>query len=186
VKGKKGKLEKVQEIRLEMVVPRWRLSDILRAMRNAHPYEEAAYDLYPLENSGTNYGMGAVGDLASPMTLSTFIARVKKVCNVPAVRAVGDLRAKVCRVAVVGGSGGSFLSDAIRSGADVFVTGDVRYHTFRAAEGNIALIDAGHAETERFVAEGLMDVVLGVLHSQNFSHIRVVKSTKTSEQITYA
>ncbi|HET7153468.1 MAG TPA: Nif3-like dinuclear metal center hexameric protein, partial [Candidatus Kapabacteria bacterium] len=118
--------------------------------------------------------------------LGAFLRTVKKVCGIPAVRAVGDLRTKIKRVAVVGGSGGSFLSDAIRSGADAFVTGDVRYHTFRAAEGRIALIDAGHAETERFVADGLTAVVRGVLDSQNYSHICVVKSTKTSEQITNA
>ena len=187
--GAKNTRERADETRLEFICPRWRLRDALRAMRAVHPYEEPAYDVYPLENESRNYGMGHVGELAVPVPLPEFVERVKRACAVPAVRYTGNARARVRTVAVVGGSGGNFLRDAVRAGADAFVTGDVRYHTFREAESAappIALIDAGHAETERFTAGALMGMVRDVLGSKNYSHICVLLSTKKTSRIIYA
>jgi len=184
--GKKNVGERVNETRLEMTSPRWRLKAVLRALIAAHPYEEPAYDVFPAENESRNYGMGTVGELKEAERLSEFVERVKQVCNIPAVRYTGAPRARIRRVAILCGSGGNFLQDAIGSGADAFITGDVRYHTFREARGAIALIDAGHAETERFVAGELAGIVRGVLGSQNYSHICVLQSIKNTNPIIYA
>jgi len=146
--GRKERLERVQEVRLEMAAPRRALAGVVRAMTEAHPYEEVAYDIYALENTSGEYGMGAVGTLSRNVSLREFLARARRALKAPALRWSGDPRASVRRVALCGGSGSELLSDAVASGAEVFVTADVRYHTYHEAEGRIALVDAGHFETE--------------------------------------
>ncbi len=149
--GKKGKLESVEEVRLEMIAPRARISAIVESMRRVHPYEEVAYDVYPLLNSNPNYGLGVIGTLPRPHTLRSFLQQARQALRAEALRYAGDLKQRVRRVAVCGGSGSDLLSTAVAAGADVFVTADVRYHTYHAAEGRIALVDAGHWETEQVV-----------------------------------
>ena len=146
--GRVGSFEKVKEVRLDMLVPGWRVPRVIAAMRKAHPYDEVAYDLYPLDNEAGDVGEGAIGDLAAPTTLRSFLGKVRRNLAVQNLRYTGDVAALIKRVAVCGGSGGALLSVAISKGADAFVTADVKYHTFHAASGKIALIDAGHHETE--------------------------------------
>jgi dinuclear metal center YbgI/SA1388 family protein len=153
--GAAGKTERVEEVRLEMVVFSWHLKSVLRAMKAAHPYEEVAYDVYALENSVEQFGTGAIGEMKSPMRLEKFLQHVQKKLNVPALRYTGKLNSIIRRVAVCGGSGSQFISTAIVEGADVYVTADVKYHTFQDAEERIALIDAGHYETEIPILETL-------------------------------
>jgi dinuclear metal center YbgI/SA1388 family protein len=155
--GKPGRLEQVDEIRLEMLMPRSRVASVVGAMKSVHPYEEVAYDLYTLENGNSNVGMGAIGDLFEPMTLRAFLTHVKRTLHVDALRFAGSLNQSVQRVAVCGGSGSELLDDALRAKADVFVTADVRYHGFQAAAGRIALVDAGHYETEHVVLNSIAD-----------------------------
>jgi putative NIF3 family GTP cyclohydrolase 1 type 2 len=124
-------------------------------MIKAHPYEEVAYDVYPLENQSRNYGAGAIGSLKSPQSLRQFLKRIKDALGVRSLRCTGNPDSKLKRVAVCGGAGSSFLSAAINAEADVFVTADVRYHTFQDARDKIALVDAGHYETELPVLEAL-------------------------------
>lgn len=149
--GKAGQLETVDEVRLEMIAPRAQSAAILRAMRSAHPYEEVAYDVYPLLNDDPNHGMGAIGDLTREMTLKAFLSFTKKQLRAASLRYCGTLDTTVRRVAVCGGSGSELLTDAVRQKADAFVTADVRYHAFHDANEQIALIDAGHWETEHVV-----------------------------------
>jgi dinuclear metal center YbgI/SA1388 family protein len=148
VLGERGKREQVPEVRLEMLVPEWSVERVVSAMRREHPYEEVAYDVYPLENRSTDHGMGVVGMLRPPVTLARFLRQVKRALGTGALRWTGNPAARVERVAACGGSGGELLEAAIRSGADVFVTADVKYHSFHEASGAIALVDAGHFETE--------------------------------------
>lgn len=149
--GKAGVLESAEEVRLEMVLPRARASDVVRAMKSAHPYEEVAYDLYPLLNGSPNHGMGAVGELRTAIPLESFLRSVKKELRSTSLRYAGDSNKKVRTIAVCGGSGSELLETAIRSGVDVFVTADIKYHAYHDAEGRIALVDAGHWETEHAV-----------------------------------
>jgi dinuclear metal center YbgI/SA1388 family protein len=154
--GTVGRFEKVPEVRLEMLVPGWRLTPVVGAMIKAHPYEEVAYDVYPLENHSRDYGAGAIGSLKSPLSLRQFLKRIKAALSVRSLRFTGNPDSKMKRVAVCGGAGGSLLPAAINAWADVFVTADVKYHTFQDARDKIALIDAGHYETERPVLEALI------------------------------
>jgi dinuclear metal center YbgI/SA1388 family protein len=147
--GRTGELERVNEVRLEMVVPRWKVHEAVAAMRAAHPYEEVAYDVYVTEDKSANHGEGAIGVVSERTTMKKFVQRVKERLDTPMLRCVGDLRASVERIAVCGGSGSYLVDAAVRRGADVMVTADVTYHTFEAAAGRIALIDAGHFETEQ-------------------------------------
>ena len=124
-------------------------------MKEVHPYEEVAYDVHALLNPNSNFGMGAVGELSKPLPLLQFLNQIKHKLNLSAVKYSGTVSKKIQRVALCGGAGSDLLSDAIRSGAEVFVTADVRYHTFHAASNDIVLVDAGHYETEQVVLKPL-------------------------------
>jgi dinuclear metal center YbgI/SA1388 family protein len=149
--GEAQRLEAVDEVRLEMILPRAKVQAVTAASKAVHPYEEMAYDVYTLENPNPNFGMGTLGELTKRVSLGSFLSKMKKALNAEAVRYVGNLRQSIRRVAVCGGSGSDLLEEAVAAEADVFVTADVRYHTFYDAKGRIALVDAGHWETEHVV-----------------------------------
>jgi dinuclear metal center YbgI/SA1388 family protein len=155
VVGQKGRRENVPEWRLEVVVPESRVSDAVAAMRAAHSYEEVAFDVYPLKPTPSG-GEGRIGELAQPTTLSELATRTKAVLSANSVQLVGDGGRTVRTVAVACGAAGEFLSDALKRKADVFLTGEVRFHdalTARAA--GIGLILPGHYATERPAVEDL-------------------------------
>ncbi|MBI5835604.1 MAG: Nif3-like dinuclear metal center hexameric protein [Armatimonadetes bacterium] len=151
--GTAGRLERVAEDRLEMVVSRADLAAVTAALRVAHPYEEVAYDVYATEPAEpASIGMGRVAELAEPVTLSELAERVTRVTQAAHPRVVGDWRRPVRRVAIVGGSGASFVAHAAQAGADVLVTGDVKHHdALLAARLGLALVDPGHFASERLV-----------------------------------
>jgi dinuclear metal center YbgI/SA1388 family protein len=155
--GTVGNFEKVPQVRLEMLVPTWRLQAVIQKMLEAHPYEEPAYDVYPLENRVEASGVGAIGNLKTAVSLRRFLDRTKAALGIRKLRFSGDLMSKVRRVAVCSGAGGSLLPSAIREKADVFVTADVKYHTFQDARDKIAIVDAGHYETEWPVLEAVVN-----------------------------
>jgi len=151
--GRRQSFERVKEVRLEMIAPTARVPSVIQAIKNVHPYEEVAYDVYPVNTPSANYGVGAFGELDRVVTLQAFLRKCKQVLSVQSLRYTGNSTQKVRTAAVCGGSGSDLLEAAIRAKADVFVTADVRYHTFHAAHGRIALVDAGHWETEHVVLE---------------------------------
>jgi dinuclear metal center YbgI/SA1388 family protein len=143
--GQAGKLERVQEIRIETIVPERVRKLVVQAMLKAHPYEEVAYDLYELTARGKTRGLGRVGTLAESVTLEAFAEQVKQALNVKHVRVVGPLDRMVKKIAVLGGSGSKYVRDAIRAGADVYVSGDIDYHTAQdALADGICIVDPGH------------------------------------------
>ncbi len=146
--GKKQRDEKVEEIKLEVLVSSWNLKNVISAMLKAHPYEEPAYDIYPLVNSDVNTGAGAIGELETSMNVRNFLAYVADRLNAENFRFTKGRNVKIKKVAVCGGSGSDMLNSAIKENADAFITADVKYHTFQDASGKILLIDAGHYETE--------------------------------------
>ncbi len=146
--GVKGKLEKVDEVKIEVLVNSFDVSKVLAAMKQAHPYEEVAYDVYPLVNENVNYGMGVIGVLENELSEKQFLNLVSKSLKIKNFRFTKGLNSKIKKIAVCGGSGSDLLDTALKSGADAFVTADVKYHTFQDAENKILLIDAGHYETE--------------------------------------
>jgi len=156
--GKKGQLEKVEEYRLETIVPKERVEKVVEAMIAAHPYEEVAYDIYPLANKGVHSGLGRIGNLKEVLTLGQLIEKVKKTLDTEDIRFVGDLKSIVERVAVCGGSGASLIKKAASKGVQAFITGDIKYHEAQEAESmGLALIDAGHFTTEHPVVKMAAD-----------------------------
>ncbi len=149
--GREGSLEHVNEYRLETILPRRLRTRVLQALFAAHPYEEVAYDLYALENTGRAWGLGRVGQLEQPMTLGQLVQATREWLQVGSeLRFLGDPGRLVERVAILGGSGGSYIDAAVEKGAHVLITGDIKYHDAqRAAEAGLALIDAGHEATEK-------------------------------------
>ncbi len=184
--GIAGKRERVEEQRVEVIVPRWSLSNVIGSLVAAHPYEKPAIDVVPLLNAHTERGMGSVGDLKRATTVGAFMRAVKRVTKAPAVRANSPATRAVRRVAVVCGSGAAAIDDAVRAGADTLLTGDLKYHAMREWAGRITLIDAGHLETERFVPDVLYDLVKEVSRSAKLSHIRVARATKRTSVIFHA
>jgi dinuclear metal center YbgI/SA1388 family protein len=147
--GEINRLSEVDEIRLETIVPAVLSDSVVHAMITSHPYEEVAYDIYPLKNEWTIGGLGRVGNLPRPVSLSEFAAMVSGTLSVSGVRYVGKADTIVRRVAVCGGSGMEVADAARRSEAQVLVTGDIRYHDAQNALANgLCLIDAGHFGTE--------------------------------------
>ena len=147
--GERGRLERVEEVRLETVVPAHLARAAMDAATAAHPYEEVALDVYPVEGTPEGCGYGRFGTLPEPMGPEELAARVSRSLGFPArLMSEGD-RAEIRRVAVLGGSGGSFLREVAASGAEAYVTGDLDYHDALLAESlGLAAIDAGHAATE--------------------------------------
>ena len=148
--GEKGRLERVRELRLETVVPAHLVRGAVAAIRASHPYEEPAFDVYPVDGHPEGCGYGRVGRLPEPLLPEEFSGHVSDSLGFP-VRLVSDPEPGrlVERVAVLGGSGGSFIPQAAASGAGAYVTGDLSYHDALLAESSgIVAVDAGHAPTE--------------------------------------
>ena len=157
--GKAGEMHREPETRVEMVIPAHLVDGVIRAMVAAHPYEEVAYDIYALENSAEVAGMGMTGELEDPLDESVFLHFVKDRFGAPVIRHSALLGKPVKKVALCGGAGGALLARAIRSGADVFITGDLKYHQFFEAEGKMLLMDVGHYESEQFTRELFYEVL---------------------------
>lgn len=152
--GQQGQLEAVDEVRIETIVPEPLLKRVVTAMLKAHPYEEVAYDVYPVDNKGEVLGLGRIGTV-NEMTLGEFAERVKIALEVDKVRVVGDLSTKIKKVAVLGGDGNKYFSQAKFKGADVYVTGDIYYHTAHdAMMQGLNMVDPGH-NVEKIMKKGV-------------------------------
>ncbi|HHV19628.1 MAG TPA: Nif3-like dinuclear metal center hexameric protein, partial [Thermoanaerobacterales bacterium] len=150
--GEKGKLEKANEIRIETIIPENLQKKVINAMIKAHPYEEVAFDIYPLENPGKVYGFGRIGYTKEPVKLKNYCETVKQKLGIPHIRVVGDLNKIISKVAVCGGAGSDLAQTAAFLGSDVLVTGDVKYHeALDAKTADLAIIDAGHFSTENLL-----------------------------------
>ena len=164
--GRSGVLEKVPELRLEVVIDRVDLDPAVSSLRSSHPYEEVAVDLYPLVNYGGGHGMGVVGNLPSSVPAVELAGRLREVLGFENIRVAGDIDRVVGRVALCAGSGASLLGAALASGADIYITGDLKYHEAREAEeAGFCVLDIGHFAPERFgmevFARTLGDVLMG-------------------------
>jgi len=151
--GKPGEKHTEREVRIESIFHDFRQHEIISALIQAHPYEEVAYDIYPLDNEDPKHGMGMIGELKSEMSLDDFLSMLKSTFNTGIIRHTKAHKKKVKSIAVCGGSGSFLISDAKASKADVFVTSDIKYHDFFEADGSIVLADIGHFESEQFTVE---------------------------------
>ncbi|MBN2638954.1 MAG: Nif3-like dinuclear metal center hexameric protein [Bacteroidales bacterium] len=157
--GKIGELHYEKEIKIETIVPKSSLSSVLKAMRLVHPYEEIAYDIYPLENKWDQTGAGMIGELENEMPILDFLKSVKNNLLASRIRHSVLIDKPVKKVAICGGSGSFLMQKAYKQGAQVFVTSDIKYHDFFNYENQMTLVDAGHYETEQFTKLLLFDLL---------------------------
>lgn len=148
--GKTGELHTEPEVRIETIFPAHQQRAVIKALVDAHPYEEPAYDIYALENDWNQTGAGMIGELPQPLAGQAFLEHLKTSMQLQVIRHTALLPGAVKTVAVCGGSGSFVLGDAIRQGADVLVTADFKYHQFFDAENKIVIADIGHYESEIF------------------------------------
>tara|TARA_R110002072_G_scaffold29748_2_gene93579 strand:- start:661 stop:1755 length:1095 start_codon:yes stop_codon:yes gene_type:complete len=149
-KGKKGKTHTEEETKITVTYAKHLESQILKTLLKTHAYEEVAYEVTTLENKNQNIGMGMIGEFVNPMDEASFLKHLKTKMNTECIRHSLFLNKKIKKVAVLGGSGSFAIQAAKASGADAFVTADLKYHDFFTSENNILLADIGHYESEQF------------------------------------
>ena len=182
--GELGQLEAVSEVRIETIIPETIEKKVLSAMIKAHPYEEVAYDIYSLDNQGEVLGLGKIGSLASEMTLEEFAEHVKKTLDVNRVRVVGDLNARVKKVAVLGGDGNKYFQSAKFKGADVYVTGDMYYHTAHDAMMiGLNIVDPGH-NVEKVMKQGVAAVLTEMCRERKLA-VEFIPSKLNTDPFTF-
>jgi len=182
--GKKETFEKINEVRIEIIVDSWKLNNAISAMIKAHPYEEPAYDIIPLENANQKYGMGAIGFLEKPLNQKKFLDFVAAKLKIKNFRYTTGGKNIISSVAVCGGSGSEYIDDAVSSGADAFITADLKYHTFQDYEDRILLIDAGHYETEIFSLDEVKRRLTACVESSR-SNIKIFKYEGSTNPIIF-
>lgn len=178
--GEKNKREKVEETKIEMISPLAKKSTVLSAMKAAHPYEEVAYDVYLLENENQFEGAGMIGELEEPIPAPDFLNFVKKEFNCGVIRHTAVVKEKIQRVAFCGGSGSFLIQSAKRNKADIYLTGDLKYHEFFDAEDQIILADIGHFESEQFTP----NLIYGIL-KKNFINFALYLSKVKTNPLNY-
>lgn len=178
--GEKGQIHTETEVRIETVLPVHLKGKVVSALLKAHPYEEVAYDLYPLANEWTSTGIGMVGDLPDELDEATFLNRIKNTFKAKCIRYTNLLKKPVKRVAVCGGSGSFLLGNAIAEQADVFITGDFKYHQFAEAEDRILIADIGHFESEQYTKEVFFELL-----TKKFSNFAIHLSNVNTNPVNY-
>lgn len=157
--GTIGELHTERETRIETILPAYKKAEAVKALLAAHPYEEPAYDIYPLQNSWAQAGAGVVGELDTPETELEFLKRIKKTFEVGCVKHNKLMGREIQTVALCGGAGAFLIPLAIRARADVFITGEIKYHDYFGHEGEILLAEIGHYESEQYTKEIFYDFV---------------------------
>lgn len=157
--GEKGKISNESEIRIEVIFEGHNESAILKGMLAAHPYEEVAYDVYPLDNVYRNIGSGMTGEFETELSETEFLTKVKETFGCKMVKHTPLLNKKIKKVAFCGGSGSFLIKNAINSKSDAYISGDIKYHEFFDAESKILIVDTGHFENEQFTPEIFSELI---------------------------
>jgi len=178
--GKKGKLHFETEMRFETIFLSHLKNKVIKALIDTHPYEEVAYDIYSLENNNVEFGMGCIGELPVALPELDFLKLVSDIFYSKGLRYSKPAGRELTKIALCGGTGASLLNAAILSGADAFVTADIKYHNYFDAENKILLIDTGHYESEKFSTEILYDLI-----SKKFPKFAVRFSKINTNPINY-
>lgn len=178
--GEVGKHTSTREMKIEVVFPHYLEAAVVNAMLAAHPYEEVAYDVVALSNFYQYAGSGVVGELAETLDERAFLSRLKEVFGLAVVRHTPLLGKQVKRVALCGGAGSFLIPNALGAKADVYVTGDVKYHEFFDADGRMVIADIGHFESEQFTIDLLHDLLV-----QKFLNFAVLKSGIQTNPVNY-
>ncbi len=178
--GERGKLSRDAEFKVEVLVNSHVKNQVFGALLDAHPYEEVAHEWIPIANANQDEGAGMIGELEVEMSEEAFLREVKDKFNCGIIRHT-ELRNKpIKKVAICGGSGSFLLNQAKRSGADIFVTGDFKYHEFFDAEGQIVIADIGHFESEQYTSNLIGDIL-----TKKFPNFAVNLTGKNTNPIKY-
>ncbi len=178
--GTKGELHHEEETRIEVIYEARQERKLLKKLLAAHPYEEPAYDLIPITNHYPLNGLGACGTLPSPLPVDHFLAMVKELLHLPLLRTSALCRTTIEKIAVCGGSGASLIGKAKSVGADIYLCGDLKYHEFQQASGDIIVADIGHYESEQFAK----DIIYRVI-SEKFSNFATQMAERDKGFIVY-
>jgi len=178
--GKIGEQHSEAEIKIEVVFPGYLERTIIKALLEAHPYEEVAYDIVSLSNSFMEVGSGIIGVLNEPMEELDFLTKLKQVFNLKIIRHTELRGHPIKKVAICGGAGSFLISKALTAGADLFITSDVKYHEFFDANGQMVIADIGHYESEQFTIDLLKDVL-----EEKFPTFAVLKTEVISNPVRY-
>lgn len=178
--GKQGEQHHEKESRIEVIFPAWLESKVIAAMKEAHPYEEVAYDVIPLANHHPGIGSGIIGELPGPVTERAFLGLLQEVFKLEVIRHTPFLDKPVKKVALCGGAGSFLVSKALAAGADVYITGDMKYHEFFDADGRMLIADIGHYESEQFTIPLLAEII-----AQKFPTFAVLKTGVKTNPVQY-
>lgn len=178
--GEIGKRHQENEIRIEVVFPATQEQKIVKALKESHPYEEVAYYLQPLKNTQDNVGSGLIGELPVPIAENELLTILKSAFHLQVIRHTPFLDKPVHKIAVCGGSGFFLLSTAIAAGAQVYITGDIKYHEFFDADERLLLADIGHYESEQFTIELLTEFL-----QKKFTNFAVLKTEINTNPVKY-
>lgn len=178
--GEPGKLHEEKELKLEVVFPGYLQGTIVRAMIAAHPYEEVAYDIVDLANNHPGIGAGLIGELPEAIPEKDFLALVKQQFELTVIRHTPLMNKPVKKVALCGGAGSFLVSRALSAGADIYITGDMKYHEFFDANGRLVIADIGHFESEQFTTDLLINIL-----QENFTTFAVLKSEVKTNPVQY-
>ena len=175
-----GKREWVEDVKIEVVVAKHAENAVISALFANHPYEEVAYELIPLPNPNPQIGAGMTGYLEHPANEEYFMERLKEKMKTNCIRHTAWLDKPIKKVAICGGSGSFLLKDAIQAKADIFITGDFKYHQFFDAEGKIIIADIGHYESEQFTPE-----IFEALLKEKFPTFAILLSNLNTNPVKY-
>ena len=178
--GEKGKLHTEKETFISVIFEKHKEKSLLSALLKAHPYEEVAYDIVPLDNFHQEIGIGMIGELAEEKSEIVFLKFLKETMNAKGIRHSVLLGKPIKKVAVLGGSGSFAIENAIQAGADIYVTADIKYHEFYKAENKLIIADIGHYESEQFTKNLLVDIL-----TKKFPNFAIILSQKNTNPIYY-
>lgn len=157
--GEKNKFHSEPETRVEVIFPKYLQNKVVSALLQTHPYEEPAFDVYPLLNTWNTVGIGMLGELDQQMDEKQFLDHLKIVFSLSVIRHTPFTGRKIKKVSLCGGSGSEFLNDGLAHGADVYISGDFKYHEFFDAENKILIADIGHYESEQFTKDVFYEII---------------------------
>lgn len=178
--GEAGRLHYEDETKIEVIFPSWVQGAVVKALLEAHPYEEVAFDIVALDNQYNAIGSGLIGRLPGPMEEKAFLQHVKQAFKLEVIRHTPLCGQKIQKVALCGGAGSFLIFNALHAGADIYITADVKYHEFFDADKKMVLADIGHYESEQFTIDLLYDILV-----EKFPTFAVLKTAVNTNPLVY-
>jgi dinuclear metal center YbgI/SA1388 family protein len=178
--GEPGNRHEEREMKIEVIFPGYMQDNIVKAMIEAHPYEEVAYDIFSLANHLSDAGTGLAGELEQPTEEHLLLQKIKESFKLKVIKHTPLTGKKISKVAVCGGAGSFLIPVAINSGAEFYITADIKYHEFFDADKKIVIADIGHYESEQFTID-----LLHTRLTQKFVSFAVLKTEVNTNPVHY-